>query len=182
MRNNYRGENHNVMTIDQRSFLGRYTGNNKRRRNNNSASKSLLTDRQVNCLIQAASQIGNHGIRNAAFMLMAYRHGLRVDELIKLKWSHIDLDAGNVQVSRLKNGQQTVHSLSQQEVDYLVSLAQMYPDSEYVFITATRTLLNTSVVHKMVKRAGKEAGLSSVACHGMLQAAGGFQLTSTRPH
>ena len=143
MRNNYNSQNHNVVTIDQRSFLARYASKSKPRRPNTTVA-TALTDRQVERLIKAASQIGNHGMRNATFMLMAYRHGLRIDELIKLKWSHIDLDAGTIQVSRLKNGHQTVHALSQQEVDYLARLAQQYPDSEHVFITATRTPLNTS--------------------------------------
>jgi len=180
MRNNYNAENYNVITIDQRSFLARYAGNSKRRCND--AAAISLTARQIERLIKAAKQIGNHGMRNATFMLMAYRHGLRVDELIKLKWSHIDLDAGTIQVSRLRNGKQTVHALSEQEVDYLAKLASRYSSSEYVFITSSNTPLNNSVVHKMVKRAGEEAGLSAVVRPGMLQVGGGFQLVSNRSH
>ncbi|MCI0507408.1 MAG: tyrosine-type recombinase/integrase [Gammaproteobacteria bacterium] len=176
-----RDNNNNVVSIDQRSFLGAYSGRTKRRINH-ATSPALLTARQIERLIKAAQQIGNHGMRNATFMLMAYRHGLRIDELINLKWTHIDLDAGTLQVSRLKNGQQTVHPLTQQEVRHLASLKQLYPDAEYVFITAAKTPLNTSVIHKMVKRAGAEAGLSSTLHPGILQAGGGFQLTINRPH
>jgi len=181
MRNHYNRENHKVVTIDRRSFLGRYSKNSKHRRNE-VPSAIPLSARQVERVIKAARQIGTHGMRNATFLLMAYRHGLRVDELIKLKWSHIDLDAGTIQVSRLRNGQQTVHALSQQEADYLTKLSQMYPDSEYVFITASRSLLNTSVVHKMVKRAGEEAGLPATVRPAMFVAGGGFQFTSSRSH
>ena len=169
----------NVITIDQRSFLGRYTGNVNRRAS--ATSVKPLSSRQVERLINAARQIGNHGKRNATFLLMAYQHGLRVDELVNLKWTHLNLDAGTLQVSRLRNGQQTIHELSRQEVNYLAELEQLYPDSEYVFITATKTPLNNSVIHKMVKRAGEEAGMSTVHPR-MLQAGGGFQLTSSRPH
>ncbi|WP_455221849.1 tyrosine-type recombinase/integrase [Kaarinaea lacus] len=181
MRNHFNGEKHNVITIDQRSFLSHYSGRLKHRRNEK-ASTTPLSAQQVERVIKAAKQIGNHGMRNATFLLMAYRHGLRVDELIKLKWSHIDLDAGTIQISRLRNGQQTVHALSEQEVDYLAELLLMYPDSEHVFITATRSPLNNSVVHKMVKRAGEEAGLSATVRPGMLVAGGGFQFTSHRSH
>lgn len=181
MRNNYNAENYNVITIDQRSFLARYAGNNNKRRCNDAATISL-TARQIERLIKAAKQIGNHGMRNATFLLMAYRHGLRVDELIKLKWSHIDLDAGTIQVSRLRNGKQTVHALSQQEVDYLAKLAHRYPESEFVFITSSNTPLSNSVVHKMVKRAGEEAGLSAVVRPDMLQVGGSFQLVNNRSH
>lgn len=181
MGNQYNADNHNVITIDQRSFLGNYSGNIKRRRHEMS-SVTPLSERQVERVIKAAKQIGNHGTRNATFLLMAYRHGLRVDELIKLKWSHIDLAAGTIQVSRLSNGQQTVHALSQQEVDDLAELLQLNPDAEYVFITANRSPLNTSVIHKMVKRAGEEAGLSATVRPAMLVASGGFQFISHRPH
>lgn len=185
MRNHYNGGNHGdshrVITIDQRSFLGRYSGSTKRRRNE-VPSTIPLSARQVERVIKAARQIGSHGMRNATFLLMAYRHGLRVDELIKLKWSHIDLDAGTIQVSRLRNGRQTVHALSQQEIEHLGRLLQVYPDSEYVFNTASRSPLNTSVVHKMVKRAGEEAGLSATVRPAMFVAGGGFQFMSSRSH
>jgi type 1 fimbriae regulatory protein FimB/type 1 fimbriae regulatory protein FimE len=174
-----RGNNH-VISIDQRSFLGTYSESVKRRINH--STSLALSSRQMERLIKAAQQIGHHGLRNATFMLMAYRHGLRVDELINLKWSHIDLSAGTLQVSRLKNGRQTVHPLTQQEVLYLASIKQLYPDAEYVFITGARTPLNASVIHKMVKRAGAEAGLSSTLHPGMLQAGGSFQLTINHPH
>jgi len=173
--------NNTVISIDQGSFFGTYSGGIKRRLNHPTASASL-NSRQIERVIKAAKQIGNHGLRNATFMLMAYRHGLRVDELINLKWTHIDLEASTIQVSRLKNGQQTVHALTPEEQVHLAGLKQLYPDSEYVFITAAKTPLNTSVIYKMVKRAGEEAGLSATVRPGMLQAAGGFQLRGNSPH
>jgi len=171
----------NVITIDQDSFIGRYSIQIKRRATKPETG-TQLTSRQIDCLVRAAKENGKHGTRNAAFILMAYRHGLRVDELINLKWIHIDLEAGNLLVSRLKNGQKTIHALTKQEVDYLVEMEQRYPDSEYVFLSERKTPLSTSVVHKMVKRAGEQAGLPSTVQPYILQPTNSFSFSSAKPH
>jgi len=44
-------------------------------------------------------------------ILIAYRHGLRVSELVSLRWDQIDLAQGLVHVARLKNGTPSVHPL-----------------------------------------------------------------------
>ena len=41
--------------------------------------------------INAARQIGRHGYRDATMILMAYRHGLRISELVSLRWTQVNL-------------------------------------------------------------------------------------------
>src|SRR5215467_7397972 len=48
-----------------------------------------------------------HGTRNHAMMLMAYRHGLRVSELIDLRLRDIDLDSARLYVRRKKGSLST---------------------------------------------------------------------------
>ncbi|MEJ2179722.1 MAG: tyrosine-type recombinase/integrase [Gammaproteobacteria bacterium] len=170
-----------VITIDQDFFTGRYSSKTKRRATQPNAN-TQLTSRQIDRVVKAAKENGKHGTRNATLILMAYRHGLRVNELINLKWIHIDLEAGNVLVSRLKNGQKTIQPLTKQEVTYLVELEQRYPDSEYVFLSERKTPLSTAVVHKMVKQAGARAGLPSTVQTYLLQPANSFNFSSTNPH
>src|SRR4051812_34897535 len=74
-------------------------------------SREYLTSDEVEKLIQAASTVGRHGQRDAALMLMAFRHGLRVGELVSLRWDQIDLERGAIHVNRLKNGNASVHPL-----------------------------------------------------------------------
>lgn len=171
----------NVTTIDRGTFIGRYS-NKIKRRAVDSEEPAPLNSRQLDSLVKAARQQGKHGVRNATLILMAHRHGLRISELINLKWIHIDLEAGNVLVSRLKNGQKTIHALTPQEVTYLTEMEKKYPDSEYVFITDRNKPLNNSVIYKMVKRAGLQAGLSDTVASNMLQPANSFNFISTRSH
>jgi len=54
---------------------------NKERR-----SREYLTASEVQALMDAARKTGRHGHRDATLILIAYRHGLRVSELVSLRW------------------------------------------------------------------------------------------------
>lgn len=45
-------------------------------------------------MVSAAQKVGRHGLRDSTLILMAYRHGLRVSELVALKWEQIDFAGG----------------------------------------------------------------------------------------
>jgi integrase len=62
-----------------------------------------LTPDQVQALIKAARS-GRHGNRDALMISLAWHHGLRVSELIALRWSDIDWKRADMAVTRLKNG------------------------------------------------------------------------------
>ena len=59
-----------------------------------------LAPTEIEKLMHAAKSIGRHKIRDATMILMAYRHGLRVSELVSLKWSQIDLKQGLIYINR----------------------------------------------------------------------------------
>ena len=62
-----------------------------------------LTEREVERLIRAAK--GNrHGQRDAAMILIGFRHGLRVSELCGLQWSSIAFETATMHVRRAKGG------------------------------------------------------------------------------
>jgi site-specific recombinase XerD len=48
-------------------------------------SREYLTPREVDLLIATARRLGRHGHRDATMVLLAYRHGLRVSELVALR-------------------------------------------------------------------------------------------------
>ncbi len=59
--------------------------------NREQRDREHLTEQEVNQLMTAAKRIGRHGHRDYIMILIAYRHGLRVSELVRLKWSQVDL-------------------------------------------------------------------------------------------
>jgi integrase len=60
-----------------------------------------------NWLIAAAQRLGRHGHRDATMILLAYRHGLRVSELVSLRREQLDLRQGLLHVRRRKHATQT---------------------------------------------------------------------------
>ncbi len=61
----------------------------KRRRNGDLRTREYMTEAEVERLMKAAA--GNrHGHRDATMILVAYRHGLRVSELVDLRWHQVD--------------------------------------------------------------------------------------------
>ena len=63
-----------------------------------------LTPSEIDRLIAAARQLGRHGHRDATMILLAYRHGLRVSELVSLRREQLDLRQGLLHVRAARTG------------------------------------------------------------------------------
>src|SRR5262249_37430089 len=74
-------------------------------------SREYLPPEEVEHLLRAARRQGRYKQRNATLMLLMYRHGLRVAELVRLRWEMFDLKAALFHVQRVKNGVPSVHPL-----------------------------------------------------------------------
>ena len=117
--------------------------------------REYLTEKEVDRLIETAKRRGRNGARDAAAILLAYRHGLRASELCSLRWSQIDLRNGRLHVNRAKGGIESVHPLHGPELRALRSLQQGSP---YVFVTEAGTPVTTAWFLRMVQRTGKLIG------------------------
>jgi len=118
--------------------------------------REYLTEKEVERLIEAARKRGRNGPRDAAAILVAYRHGLRAAELCSLKWSQLDLRHGRMHVNRAKGGIESVHPLHGPE---LRALRQLQGSSPYVFVTEAGTPVTTAWFLRMVQRTGRAAKL-----------------------
>ncbi len=65
--------------------------------------RRFLTAKEVQAMMQAARQ-GATGERDYCLILLAFRHGMRISELLDLHYHDLDLREGRVNVRRLKNG------------------------------------------------------------------------------
>ena len=63
--------------------------------------REYLTETEVDRLIEAARKRGRNSTRDSAAILLAYRHGLRAQELCQLRWSQVDLRDGRLHVNRI---------------------------------------------------------------------------------
>ena len=141
-------------------------------------SREHLTPAEVERLMVAASKLGRHGPRDAALILLAYRHGLRVSELVDLRWTQVDLERGTLHVNRVKNGDAATHPLSGRELRALRQLKRVYPESPFLFMTERGGPITAATVRKMTVRAGEEARLGLPVHPHMLRHATGFYLAN----
>jgi type 1 fimbriae regulatory protein FimB/type 1 fimbriae regulatory protein FimE len=126
----------------------------------------------------AAKSLGRHGHRDATFIMVAFRHGLRVSELIALRWNMVDLKQGLLHVSRLKNGVNSTHPIRGPEMRALRRLQRGYPDTPYLFVTERKGPLTSSAVRKIVARAGEKADIGMPIHPHMLRHSTGFKLAN----
>jgi type 1 fimbriae regulatory protein FimB/type 1 fimbriae regulatory protein FimE len=147
-----------------------------RLKNTEYRSREYLTEDEVNQLMDAAGRVGRHGHRDATLILLSYRHGLRVTELVSLRWEQLDLKQGLMHVNRLKHGNPSVHPLRGPELRALRRLQRDYSTLPYVFCSERKAPLTSDAIRKIISRAGREAKLPFTVHPHMLRHACGYKL------
>jgi type 1 fimbriae regulatory protein FimB/type 1 fimbriae regulatory protein FimE len=128
--------------------------------------------------MDAAGKTGRHRHRDRTLILIAFRHALRVSELVSLRWDQVDLKQGLLHINRSKNGSPSTHPLRGPEIRAMRRLQRDYPETPYVFVTERKGPLTTASVRKMVTRAGEKAELGFPVHPHMLRHACGFYLAN----
>lgn len=147
-----------------------------RRKNTEYRSHEYLTEDEVEQLISAAGRVGRHGHRDSTIILLSYRHGLRVTELVSLRWEQVDLKQGLMHVNRLKHGNPSVHPIRGPELRALRRLQRDYSTLPYVFSSERKAPLTSDAIRKILGRAGKEAKMPFTVHPHMLRHACGYKL------
>lgn len=149
-----------------------------RRKNTEYRNREYLSEKEVGQVINAAAGAGRHRLRDATLILLAYRHGLRVSELVALRWDQVDLTQGLVHISRRKNGVPSVHPLRGPGLRALRRLERDYPETPYLFVSERKAPLTADTVRKIVARAGQHAGIEFPIHPHMLRHATGYKLAN----
>ena len=112
-------------------------------------------------------------------ILVAYRHGLRVSELIDLRWDQVEFRTGSLHVRRVKQGTPSTHPIPGDDLRALRRLQrEQGPKSSFVFTSERGSPFTTAGFARMVERAGIEAKLGFKAHPHMLRHACGYALAN----
>jgi len=141
-------------------------------------SREHLTPAEIDRLIAAARRLGRHGDRDAAMILLAYRHGLRVSEMVGLRREQVDLQQGLLHVRRRKSGLASTHPLRGPELRALRKVLRDYPETAYVFVSERRAPMTAATFRKLLARAGDVARLGMPIHPHMLRHSTGFKLAN----
>jgi integrase len=67
--------------------------------------RPYLFEEKVEAMVKAARK-GRWGHRDSTLILMGYTHGLRISELVNLRWQQINFNTAHIHVRRLKGSRQ----------------------------------------------------------------------------
>src|SRR5215472_2670269 len=138
-------------------------------------TREYLDEFEVERLMRAA-KANRHGQRDAAMILIAFRHALRAAEIVDLRWDQVDLGRNAcLHVRRVKNGIPTVHPLQGDEMRALRALKR---ESSFVFTSERGAPFTKAGFAKMIARLGVEAGFKFGVHPHMLRHACGYALAN----
>jgi len=148
-----------------------------RPRNIDLREREYLLPAEVGRLVLEAGKVGRHKYRDRCMLLTAYRHGLRVSELVNLMWNQIDFRNAEMHVRRVKKGSPAVHPIKGDELRLLRKAKEKY-DSAFVFVSERGLPLSRSAIANIMTRAGRRAEIGLPVHPHMLRHACGFYLAN----
>jgi integrase len=156
----------------------------RRSKNIEYRDREHLTPEEVDRLIETAKR-SRHGHRDATLILMAFRHGLRAQEIADLKWTEVHFGRNpSVFIRRVKDSESGTHPLRGDELRMLRELQRQYPDSGYVFTTEREAEgrkvgpFTTDAINRLIKRIGVRAKMSFPIHVHMLRHSCGYALAN----
>ena len=122
---------------------------------------TVLSDDEVKSLFYHTANV-----KHRAIIFLLYSAGLRMSELLNLKW--IDLDPARkaiyVRCGKGKKDRRTI--LSTLAYDYLMHYKEIYHTSEWVFEGTGGKVYSARSVNNMIKRNGRRAGIEkNISAH-----------------
>ena len=133
--------------------------------------RKYLTPKEIDLLLTAARRYGREPDRNYCMILMGYRHGLRVSELVSLRWSQIDWRDERIFVPRLKSGKDTTHPLGSLEIKALRKLKYDH-SGRYIFVSQRGGHVSDRQFRALLSEIGELAGLGHCHPHQLRHACG----------
>jgi integrase len=129
-----------------------------RAKNADYRQREYLTEAEIDKLVTTAGDSRNP-TRDRLLILLAFRHALRVSELVNIRWQQIHLDTATIDIRRAKNGTPGIHGLQGDELRLLRALRREHPHADFVFLSERKAPLSVDGAQKLIERLGVAAEL-----------------------
>lgn len=142
--------------------------------------RDYLHPAEIDRLLAAAKTFPRYGQRNYLLVLLAYRHALRISEVIDIRLSDIDLDSGRIYCRRLKGSVANTHPMEGDEIRAVRRWIKDRPQTalDFLFVSERGSPLTRQSSWRIVAEAGKIAGLELDAHPHMLKHSCGYFLAN----
>lgn len=133
---------------------------------------------EIDRLLAAARRSPRYGLRNHLMVLLAFRHALRISEVIDLRMSDVDLNAGRLYCRRLKGSVSNTHPMEGDEIRAMRRWLTKRPQTalDFVFVSERGGPLTRQSAWRIVMEAGKGVGLGVPIHPHMLKHSCGYYL------
>lgn len=124
-------------------------------------SRDFITEDELQRLIKAAAR-ARHRYRDAAIMVLMFRHGLRVSELCDLKVKDVDMKQARLWINRKKGSlstEQPIHTDAYKALKKYFKNERQQSRLPWLFLSERQQRLDRSTVNYLVREAGKRAAL-----------------------
>jgi type 1 fimbriae regulatory protein FimB/type 1 fimbriae regulatory protein FimE len=146
-----------------------------RGKNEDYRTREYLTEAEVEQLLEAAGKSRNP-TRDRLLILLAFRHALRVSELVDVKVEQLDLKAATIHIRRAKNGTPGIHGLQGDELRLIRALLRENPNSSFLFLSERKAPLSIDGAQRLIERLGVAAGFAFPIHVHMLRHSAGYAL------
>jgi type 1 fimbriae regulatory protein FimB/type 1 fimbriae regulatory protein FimE len=168
----------NLRLVTPTHIFGPVTRGRPPQRLPDAKARKHLTETEVALLVQAAK--GNRQAhRDATMVQVAFRHGLRVSELVALTWDQVDFRRSTLHVNRRKGGTPATHPIPGDELRALRRLKrEQAPPAKFIFTSEHGAPFAEGGFRTMVARLGRAAGIGFRVHPHMLRHACGYKLAN----
>ncbi|WP_431130108.1 tyrosine-type recombinase/integrase [Flagellimonas flava] len=128
--------------------------------NHSEKGKFFLTTSEIEALFKYLKKT-RHPIRNHIMILMMYRHGFRVSELIDVRMTDLDMDSHRIYVRRIKKGLSTHQPMTGDEVRALkryLRLRKKMGTSDYLFLNERKEPFSRKALNYIMETASVKLG------------------------
>ncbi|MCP1660585.1 site-specific tyrosine recombinase XerD [Neisseria perflava] len=136
----------------------------------------LITEAQIDCLLQAPDTATPHGLRDKALLEVIYATGLRVSEVVKLQIQEIDLNRGRINTigkggkqRELPMGAEAVYWIERYLADGRPQLLKEHL-CDALFVSQKRGGISRQLAWMIVKQYAEAAGIRNLSPHGLRHA------------
>jgi site-specific recombinase XerD len=112
----------------------------------------ILSKEEIEKLISVTKNL-NHRL----IIQIGYSSGLRVSEIINLKWSDIDFDRNIIHIKNAKGKKDRIVMLSRRAKENLIALTDN--TEGYVFLTNRKEKYSDRTIQKIIENSAKRAGI-----------------------
>lgn len=100
-----------------------------------------------------------HNVKHRCLLFMLYSAGLRMSELLALKWEDIDTDRKLIYVRSAKGKKDRITLLSQVAYNYIQHYRELYKPQNWLFESLDKHQYSVRSVNNVVKAAAARAGI-----------------------